>query len=217
MDAPPAMQHPIQVQADAAYGRRYLTLARMITHWHQADCVATAAGAGGSVLEIGPGAGHTSWLLRHWGLQVTTLDFDPGLKPDIVGDITRLPCADGAFDCVLAAEVLEHLPFAEVETALRELRRVARRQVVVSVPAPFAGLSVLLNVAGLQPRGLFLGMPYRVKHVFDGQHHWELGKRGTSVARFRALVQGCGFKVLRAFRPAPSLYAYFFVLDAHPR
>jgi len=51
------------------------------------------------------------------------------------GDATRMPFPDGAFDRVIAAEVLEHIP--DDWQALREIARVLRPggQVAVTVPA----------------------------------------------------------------------------------
>jgi hypothetical protein len=184
----------------------------MITHWHQANEVANALPPSGRVLEIGPGSGHTTWILRQWGFDVTTLDFDPRLQPNAVGDVTRIPFRDDSFDCVLAAEVLEHLPFEDFGTAIGELKRVSRGQVVVTLPAPFVGISTLWNWPLLEPRGLFLGVPYWVRHRFNGEHYWELGKRGFSVGRIRRYMRQQGLTILREFRPAPSLYSYFFVM-----
>jgi SAM-dependent methyltransferase len=48
-------------------------------------------------------------------------------------DATNLPFPTRAFDVVTALEVLEHIP--DVAAAVREIGRVARRHVVVSVPA----------------------------------------------------------------------------------
>lgn len=203
-------------QVDAQWYRRsYMTLPRMITHWHQANSVAEHSGQYANVLEIGPGSGHTTWLLRNWGMKVTTLDFDRSLAPDIVADVTAIPCIDGAFDCVLAAEVLEHIPFAEFSSALAELRRVSRGHVIITLPAPFAGLSILANAPRMNPKGLFLGIPYWLPHYFNGEHYWELGKQGFSAWRIRRLIKRQGFSIVSEFRPAPSLYCYFFVLRAN--
>jgi hypothetical protein len=202
--------------SSGTYRRKYLSLVRLITHWYQAHLVADQVPVGASVLEVGPGAGHTTWLLRNFGLKPTTLDFDPALQPDIVGDVTELDCADKSYDCVLCAEVLEHIPFVELPKALRELRRVARQAVVISVPAPLVGFSLMLNITGLAHRGLSVGLPYWVPHRFDGEHYWEIGKRGYSLNSVKQVMRECGFEVRRAFRPAPSLYAYFFVLVPLP-
>jgi methyltransferase family protein len=202
-----------ETQVDASwYGESYMTLPRFVTHWHQAHEVASVCPAGGQVLEIGPGSGHVTWLLRDWGRRVVTADFDRSVGPSVVSDVVRLPLAESGVDCVLAAEVLEHLPFAELGAALAELRRVTRRHLVLTLPAPFVGLSGLLNLTKVSPRRLHLGLPYRRRHRFDGQHHWELGKRGTSVRAVRSAIEAVGFAVDREYRPAPSLYNYVFVL-----
>ena len=52
--------------------------------------------------------------------------------PVDVGDATSLDFPDRSFDLVLAIEVLEHIP--NPERALREIARVAKSDVVVSVP-----------------------------------------------------------------------------------
>jgi len=49
-------------------------------------------------------------------------------------DLLALPVADQAVDTVLAVHVLEHLPAGATASALAQLRRVARRRVVVAVP-----------------------------------------------------------------------------------
>ncbi|UCG44094.1 MAG: class I SAM-dependent methyltransferase [candidate division WOR-3 bacterium] len=48
------------------------------------------------------------------------------------GDVCRMDFPDGRFDTVLCLEVLEHL--ADPVRAMRELARVSRRHIVVSVP-----------------------------------------------------------------------------------
>src|SRR5690606_18417263 len=65
-----------------------------------------------SVLEIGIGNGIVQKILEHLGMHVTTLDINAHLNPDIVGSITDVvQLTNGAtYDCVLCAEVLEHLP-----------------------------------------------------------------------------------------------------------
>lgn len=49
-------------------------------------------------------------------------------------DLLALPVGDEAVDTVLAIHVLEHLPTQACTPALAQLRRVARRRVVIAVP-----------------------------------------------------------------------------------
>ena len=151
-------------------------------------------------------------MLRRWGYEITTLDFDPALKPDIVGDVTKLQLEDNCFDCVLATEILEHLPFSEFDVALSELARVSRKHVIITLPSPLVGMSVLANLPHIKPLGFSIGLPCMIKHEFDGQHYWELGKIGYSKRRVRRHIRHHNLDIIREYRPAASLTCYFFVL-----
>ena len=113
------------------YFNGYDSLARFASYWHQIEetCV-----LGGDVLEVGVGNGTVSAVLRARGVALTTVDLDSALKPDVVADIRALPFDDRSFDTVLAAEVLEHIPWDETSAAVGEIVRVARRGAVISVP-----------------------------------------------------------------------------------
>lgn len=95
------------------------------------------------VLEVGVGEGEvTGRLAQRWpeatfcGLDLPddelASNWTGGGFTPLFGDIGRLPFPDDTFDLVLAIEVLEHVPYPEL--ALAEIERVARRDVVVSVP-----------------------------------------------------------------------------------
>jgi ubiquinone/menaquinone biosynthesis C-methylase UbiE len=96
-----------------------------------------------AVLEVGIGEGEIAARVaaRYPGASVTGLDLpDDQLASHwssrgvvaVFGDIAHLPFPDDAFDLVLAIEVLEHVP--SPDDALAELRRVARSDVLLSVP-----------------------------------------------------------------------------------
>ena len=90
-----------------------------------------------SILDIGARDGHVSKLLTPYFEKVVALDlkrpgFDyPGIET-IGGDVTDLPFPDNSFDCVLCAEVLEHIP--DLQQACREIARVARHEAIIGVP-----------------------------------------------------------------------------------
>jgi SAM-dependent methyltransferase len=52
----------------------------------------------------------------------------------VVGDATTLPFAERSFDLVMSSQMLEHLQDAAYRRALREICRVSRRYVLISVP-----------------------------------------------------------------------------------
>ena len=90
-----------------------------------------------SILDIGARDGHLSKLLVPYFEKVIALDLKrpgfeyPGIET-VAGDVTDLPFPDNSFDCVLCAEVLEHVP--DLEQACREIARVARHEAVIGVP-----------------------------------------------------------------------------------
>jgi hypothetical protein len=147
------------------------------------------------------------------GLSVTTFDFDPSIGPNFVRDVTRLPFKSGAFHCILAAEVLEHLPFDEFVGTLAELKRVCSASVIVTLPTPLVGPSALINVPAWNPMAISIGRPYAVRHRFDGQHYREVGKAGHGMRRVKRCIREIGLRIVRSFRLAPSLFYYFFVCD----
>jgi SAM-dependent methyltransferase len=95
------------------------------------------------VLEVGLGEGEISDQLRerYPAAELVGLDLpDDALAADwrgrgltgLFGDAHQLPFPPATFDLVLAIEVLEHVP--DPRGALGELARVARRDLVLSVP-----------------------------------------------------------------------------------
>ena len=96
-----------------------------------------------TVLEVGVGEGEVSARLRaHYAdAAIVGADLpDPARLSDwhdrgIVGlfaDIEHLPFPSRSFDLILAIEVLEHVPHPEA--AVRELARLSRGHLVLSVP-----------------------------------------------------------------------------------
>ncbi len=103
--------------------------------------------AGKTVLDAACGTGRHSLRLAERGAKVVGVDASEAMmavarakRPTLQlsrGELEALPFADGAFDLVLNALALEHLP--RVDRAIAELSRVTRTggRVVVSVFHPF--------------------------------------------------------------------------------
>ena len=108
------------------------------------------------VLDVGSGNGRHAFEVLRRGAEVTATDVDGaalaevermagamavagevaagGCLRTLVADARRLPFADGTFDVVIAAEVLEHIP--DDRTAITELARVLRPGGLLAVTVP---------------------------------------------------------------------------------
>ncbi|MDE3085136.1 MAG: class I SAM-dependent methyltransferase [Acidobacteriota bacterium] len=115
--------------------------------------------SGERLLDLGCGAGRHAFQAARLGARVVALDagaeevaqvrdtigamVDAGELPApegagaVQGDALRLPFPDGAFDRVIAAEVLEHIP--DDAAAMAELARVLRPGGTMAVTVPRAG------------------------------------------------------------------------------
>jgi SAM-dependent methyltransferase len=117
---------------------------------------------GDDALEIGPGPGLTTELLRLRVPQLTVLELDPSLASSlritaegrnvrvVEGDATRMPFQDGSFSAAVALTMLHHVPSAELQDRL------------------FAE-----TLRTLRPGGTFVGIDSRMSwtmriiHIFD--------------------------------------------------
>lgn len=103
---------------------------------------------GDRMLDLGCGAGRHAFAAVERGARVVAVDADDtevkgvatmlaaigGDGVGLTGDALRLPFADGAFDRVVAAEVLEHIP--PDTAAIAELVRVLRPGGTIAVTVP---------------------------------------------------------------------------------
>lgn len=97
-----------------------------------------------SILDVGCGEGFTLHRLKERGIGThlegieylqDAIDLGKQVYPEIKitqGDIYKLPYKDNSFDLILCTEVLEHLE--NPDKALKELIRVTKKYLVVSVP-----------------------------------------------------------------------------------
>jgi len=112
--------------------------------------------AGDRVLDLGCGGGRHAFEVYRRGADVVAFDLDPGelapvtsmfggmlaageVSPQaaasaISGDATSMPFGDGAFDRVIAAEVLEHI--LDDQSAMNELARVLRPGGLAAITVP---------------------------------------------------------------------------------
>ena len=108
---------------------------------------------------------------------VTLADFKPkhpGIRKE---NIENLSFKDNSFDCVIALEVLEHTK--NPVKAMQELRRVAKKQIIISVPnEPFFTLFRFFiwekeHYWAITPKAIktYLGKPGTEKKIFFKRYY----------------------------------------------
>jgi SAM-dependent methyltransferase len=206
------MDHETPLQVDAKFYSfaEYVNFRRWCSYWHQIDAV--LRGRPSSVLEIGPGFGTTTQALRRAGVQVTTFDFDPELKPDLVGDARALNTlvAPGSFDAICAFQVLEHIPFEDFDGIVANLALASRDKVIISLP--HWGYPVEFRFRFLKDvisRAISFKVTRPKTWTFDGQHYWELGTRGYAIKDVAKVIDR-HLKIDRQYFCPDYSYHYFF-------
>jgi SAM-dependent methyltransferase len=128
--------------------------------------------------------------------RVTASQYEEGRKPGEVEDgiryedLTRLSFATGQFDCVIATEVLEHIPNYRV--ALEEMARVLRPGGRALLTFPWLGGEHFDHFirAEVMPDG-------SIRHIHPPEYHGDPA-RGEGILSFRAF----GWRILEELRDA---------------
>jgi len=183
---------------------------RWISYWHQIDEVLKLEPK--TVLEIGIGNQTVSDYLKKQGIEVKTLDIDKKLSPDFIASVTDMYIDNNSFDAILCAEILEHLPFEKFEQCLKELGRVSRKNVVLSLPHFGPPLKISFKIPLIKEIKIAFKFPYYPKHKSNGVHYWEIGKRGYSPKKIRNIIKRY-FKIQKEFIPFENQYHHFYILE----
>lgn len=190
---------------------KYVTMNRWASYFTQLK--ETIALKPTSVLEVGVGDGIFGLCLKsQTDIAYQSLDIAPDLKPDIVGKINSIPLPDNSVDCVVAFEVLEHIPFEEVPKAIVEMMRVTRKNVIVSMPHFGPPIKFVLKLPFLREIRLSFKIPYHPKHVWNGEHYWEIGKKDTPPHLVKKVLSTHG-KLLKDFLLFDNQYHHFYILE----
>lgn len=199
------------------YRAEYLRNGRTFSFAHQIH--ETLIANPRTVLEIGVGPGLVSAALRVSGCEVTTVDVEDSLGPDVVASVLDLPFAPGHFDAGLCCQVLEHLPYDSFGPAVKELLRVCRTRLILSLPDVSRLAEISLRAPVLGRRRFQIEVPrVRPKAIPPARyeqmgHYWEIGYKGYPPSRIAGAIAQAGGRVRRQWRVSELPWHRFYIIE----
>lgn len=176
-----------------------------------------------NILEIGEGSGVVKNVLDVQVEEYKTMDVNKNLNPDFLGDIREhREELLGRFDCVVIADVLEHLPFGDLEKACNNLASCLKNngKVITTIPhrashflisTPFSNEPVAFRVpTGFLSLGSFYRRFIKRKIWIDPYHEWEIGDGHHGIKDVEAVFKKVGFQVEKFKK---LVYVDFWVLN----
>ena len=187
----------------------YTSKERFSSFWHQVNEVLKFQPK--TVLEIGPGPGIVTNILRSQGVKVTTVDFADDVGADVIASVLDLPFSEKSFDVIVCCQVLEHIEFSTFSRALAEIHRVSTHGAVISLPqvSKYWPFFIYVPKVGAIRFGLNMHILPQ-KHIFDGEHYWEIGKKNFPLRKILTLIRN-RFSQVYHFRNWDNPYHHFFI------
>lgn len=200
-----------QVNKESYHFKKYSFSGRWVSYYYQlAESLSLNPK---NILEIGIGDGvYRDFIINNTSIDYKNIDIAEDLDPDIFGSVENIPTQANFFDLVVAFEVLEHIEFDKFEKALSELKRVSRGNVIISLPHFGPPIKFLLKIPFLKEIKIAFKIPFPVKYEFNGQHYWEVGKKGYSTRKIRNIIKKY-FKIKKEFIPFENQYHHFYILE----
>ena len=210
-------QNEIRLKKDHFYSKKYNSLERFISYFNQVDLTRKLDPE--SILEVGTGNKTIYNFLKQNGHNIVSCDIYPELEPDFIADIRSLPFKNDSFELILACDILEHLPWQDVQIAISELYRVTKKYVIVCVPYGSRSLEIIAKIPFLYR---FFKKPY-TRFIFSipkfyndidtskKMHYWELARKSYPLKKMKNLFTK-NFRIISEDRPILT-QGYFFVLE----
>ena len=207
--------HDIQVKDGHYNFLKYMDEYRWISTYKQIEEIEALKPK--SLVEVGIGTGFFGNTMKFLRYNYTSVDFDKNLNPDVVASVLDLPFKDDHFDISVSFQVLEHLEYKDFIPAIKELQRVSKKNVIISLPDTRKVWMYNIYIPKLGnfefniPRPQFSPQ----EHKWDGEHYWEISKKNYPLSRILTDIENVGFKVLNTYRVQKNPFHRFFILDVN--
>ena len=170
-----------------------------------------------NIMEVGIGSGIFGNLIKFLGYKYTSVDFDETLTPDVVASVLDLPFEENTFDVSVSFQVLEHLEYDSFVPALKELRRVSKKNIVISLPDTRRVWMYNIYIPKFGNYAFNIPKPQlrAQKHIWDGEHYWEISKRGYPLSKIIDDINKAGLNVIKTYKVQKNPFHRFFILDVN--
>lgn len=173
-----------------------------------------------SIIELSPDSILEIWIwnwiikkLLQWDYNYKSLDIDKKLKPDYIWSLPNTWLKNKKFDIVCAFQVLEHLKYSEFNKCLKELHRLSKKYVIISLPCSWIDLKFEIQLPFCKKIRFHHVFPkFYKKPIFDWEHYWWIGKKGYWLKRIKNDIKKI-FYIKKYFIPYENTFHCFFVLE----
>jgi len=203
---------PFGIQHDpySYFGPHYLSPKRLSSYGYQFKLAMETNSK--SFLNVGSANFILKQLLEKQNRSVLDLDIDFLTKPDIIGALPFLPFPDKSLDVVMCFQMLEHLPFNNLGSCIKEIKRIAKEYILLSLPDRTRSKSqiAMYFIYRILKHPLYW-RKYQLIPIFK-EHFWEIGHSNITEDTLLCVIRKEGLEVVKHFRNPYYSYHHFFVL-----
>ena len=162
------------------------------------------------ILEIGAGNEIVKNCLKDFTEDYKVMDINTKLEPDILSDLRELkPELRERFDCLICADVLEHMPFDDLEKNLKNIYDYLKKRgkAIITIPHRRARIMIVSPLSYQEAKiielpswiksspGSFFKQVIQKNIWIDPNHFWEIGNGRVEVKDIEKIIKKVGFDI----------------------
>lgn len=178
-----------------------------------------------NTLEIGAGNEVAKNCLIKFIKDYKVMDINPKLNPDILSDLREFRRElKEKFDCIICADVLEHMPFNDLEKNLTNIHKYLKENGKALITIPHRRINFIFLTSFSPYKPYFFALPswfcftprafysrFIKREIQKDPHHcWEIGDGRIKRKNVESYIKKVGFKIDKFMQ---LFYVDFWVLE----